>query len=342
MIHTLQNIGIDKISLHTFDFQVINAQKSGLRIKPHEINLETGEQESEDLFLDASGTQFKGQRAYFNEDDLYQLDISNRGMRITFNPSKYLHPYNLTDDPRGAWSEIENNLKNRGITGAWSEANVTRLDLAKNVTLKQPCLSYNPVWDLLNVKRTKNPSTYPDGYATHNNSTGVNFYNKGKEAKETKLGNNTMRGELQWKKKASVRSNSGIYTMNNLLEVGSTDLEKAYSMKMSNDVFRSDDVNGQQIIPFNDTYVLFQQLVKESRRSAVNKLKAIISTQYIIQDLGGMEAFKLMLKQEGYSRSVINDHIKQASKELMQGSRLRSSCSVVGTLYRELHQKFAS
>jgi len=338
-------VGIDKIVLHTREFQVDRVENSGLRLASHEIDLNTGVQEAENLFMDSLGVEVKGQKAYANIDGLYTLDIDSRGMVIRFNPSKYFHPYNLTNNPnkyQEVWGVIQKDLKSKGIIGNWHHSNITRLDLAKNITLNNPCFNYTPVFNLLDVKRTKSPKIYPDGYASGNKSKGNNFYNKGRELKDESLGDNTMRGEIQFKKKASVRSGAKIYTLKNIFDSSPTDLVAVYNKDMIENVFRNKDVSTQKIIPFSKVDAMFKEIIEEhGKRNAPDKLKAIWGVLHLMKEQS-IVGFEAMLEGAGYSRQAIHANKEKLTKEIEQATKLQGKRTTIGTMYRELFTKFAS
>jgi len=338
--------GIDKISVHTSDYQIDNLYNTGLFQDRGKIDLSTGESGQDVTLFDRAGNELTGAKFFANhEDGVYSININSRGVQVLYNPSKFHHQYNLTSDPEQlleAWQFIEADLNERGIKSNWHTANVTRLDLAKNTTLNNPCMWYDPLWKLLEVKRTKNPKQYPDGYASHNNSSGVNFYNKGREANAPELGDNTLRGEYQFKKRNSVRTGTGLIIHDHVIRAGEGYINDVFKNTIQDRVFRLKQADNQLLIPFTDTEALFHQYVQTSKRTAVKKLVGVLGTTALLDQIGGVKGFRLMLQRAGYSRQAINDNVNDLMKLEHDYSRLMSKTDNVSSMYREVLTKLVA
>lgn len=336
-------IGIDKISLHTREFNVKNTSGSGLKLKLATVDLNTGENKNMILFSDSYGTPVEGITAYANIEDLYSLNIDRRGMQVIFNPSKFMHPYNLTSQPDHVnlcLAAITKDLKGRGITAPLQDANVTRTDLAKNELLNHPCHLYSSVFPLLSVKRMKDPKTYPDGYGVHNTRWGVNFYNKGRE--QNLEIHNLMRGELQFKQKQVVHKQVGISTYRNLIEAGSDHFKDTFNRNMSENVFNIKSLSNQLPMNFSDVQETFMQLVKVQKQGAVNHLIRMYGAQYLLEQVGGVDRFRSLLYEGGLSKQAVIGNIKKVKRDLENSTKIRGNNSMMGKLYRELILKFAA
>lgn len=336
-------IGIDKISLHTREFNVKNNTRSGLMLKLATVDLNTGENKNMVLFSDSYGMPVEGVTAYANIEDLYSLNIDRRGMQVIFNPSKFMHPYNLTAQPDHVnlcINAIVKDLKGRGITAPMVEANVTRIDLAKNELMNQPCHVYSSVFPLLSVKRMKDAKTYPDGYGVHNTRWGLNFYNKGRE-QNLEL-NNLMRGELQFKQKPVVHKQVGISTYMNLIEASPDHFKDTFNRNMNENVFRTKSLSNQLPMNFIGVQETFMQLVKVQKQGAVNTLKNMYGIQYLMEQVGGVDRFKLLLFEAGLSKQAVFENIKKVKRDLALSTNIHGKNSMMGKLYRELILKFAA
>ena len=337
-------VGIDKISLHTREFNVKNTAGSGLKLKLATVDLNTGENKNMILFSDSYGTPVEGVTAYANIEDLYSLNIDRRGMQVIFNPSKFLHPYNLTANPEhlnSCLNAITKDLKSRGITAPLVEANVTRIDLAKNQFMSHPCHVYSSVFPLLSVKRMKDAKTYPDGYGVHNTRWGLNFYNKGREQK-LELINNLMRGELQFKQKQVVTKQVGITIYRNLIEASYDHFKGSFDKNMNDNVFNTKSLSNQLPMNFTGVQETLMELVKVKKQGAVNLLKNMYGIQYLLEQVGGVDRFRLLLFEAGLSKQAVIKNIKKAKLDLQLSSKIHGNKSMMGKLYQELILKFAA
>jgi hypothetical protein len=194
----------------------------------------------------------------------------------------------------------------------------------------------------LNVKRTKDPKTFPDGYGSHNGSKGVNFYNKGRELNEKGLGDNTMRGEYQYKRKRAVRTSTGIHLFKNVIEAGEGYMKSVFVKDMKNEVFRTKDDSGQIALNFNDVASMLIDLKNKSPRKAIDMMFGSYGVNTVLDMIGGIEAFKLLLKRVGYTDVTIWSNVKKATTLIDQHSRLTDKETDISTLYRELQYKFVA
>jgi len=351
-------VGIDKISLYTPDFHIENYQNSGLTTKKSDVDSKTGSSKDHIILKDKLGTEIIGTSSYINVPDLYQLNIKKypnsglTGMQIIYNPSKTLHPFNLEGQGHklaDVWNNIQADLNSKGIKGNWDYSTLSRIDLAMNTSLNNPCLMYSSAMSYLNVVRTKRPSLYPDGYASHNNSRGVNFYNKGKELMGKypamiieSLKDNTMRGEYQYKKTKTVSSKLQMGQLKDLHHLDPDYLQSIYKRDMGQDVFRQKQVSTQQVIPFETAKDLLMTFKSESDRTAINRIKSVFGSPVLIELLGSIDAFKHLLTECGWSRNGVNDQVKAVQKDLQIASMIKGRTTDTSKLYRELLYKFAS
>lgn len=335
--------GIDKISLHIPEIQIDNLYRTGLEHDKGKENLTTGAETPSLTLTDRAGNKLTGAKFYANGDG-YTIDINSRGTLINYNPSKALHPYKLISDPdrlSDTWKHIQDDLRERGINANWLDANVTRIDLAKNITLNNPCFVYDPVWKLIEVKRATSKKRYPDGYSSGNNSQTVIFYNKGKEANAPELGDNTLRGEYQTRKRKAVQKVTGLYTLHQVINAGEGYINEVYSKTMQDKVLRVKHTDNQLYIPFNDIQELMNELAELHYQGAGHKLLEVLGTPNAIE-LIGIDGYKILLQDIGYSKTAVNNNVKALIKMNDRYSRLMSKKDTVSSLYREIRTKLVA
>jgi hypothetical protein len=338
--------GIDKLVLSTQSFIVKDATNTGLQVKHGFTDLATGEQNNPFLFKDKTGRKIEGTSAFLNTDQ-YGLNINQYGLQIVFNPSKTYHPYELCTDVKVLQERIETLSKDiykRGIRIDTEQMNVSRIDLAKNGLMKEPCIAYSPVLSWLNIPRSKRNAMYPDGHSSNNNKFGLNFYNKGKELRDSGIGlidhDNMMRCELQLKGTQSVCKRTSISTLSSLYEIGTDQLNSYYVETLSNDIFKAGRSN-QLRISYTDIKEFLIELRAEYGRYAMNVFYSTYSIEALMNDIENVNSFKSILKDIGYHRNIVRKHEKRILEYMNIQKMIRKS-SGIGKLYKELYYKFAA
>jgi len=338
--------GIDKLVLTSQDFIVKDASTTGLQLKHGFTDLATGDQKQVVLFKDKTGRSISGASAFLNTEH-YNLNINSYGLQVTFNPSKTYHPYELCTDAKVLEKRIETLSKDiygRGIRLDIEQANISRIDLAKNAEMSQPCIAYSPVLSWLNIQRAKRSAMYPDGHTSNNNKFGLNFYNKGKELRENDIQviphDNMMRCELQLKGTQSVCKRIGIGNIRTLYESGITPLNDFYNDTLTKDVFKSKNIT-QYRICYVGTKETLMSLRDIYGQSALNMFYSMYGIGELMNEVGSLQAFEKMLSELGYHRNTIAKHRKRVLS-LLDIQKSITKQSGIGKLYKELLYKFAS
>ena len=338
--------GIDKLVLTSQDFIVKDASTTGLQLKHGFTDLATGDQKQVVLFKDKTGRSISGASAFLNTEH-YNLNINSYGLQVTFNPSKTYHPYELCTDAKVLEKRIETLSKDiygRGIRLDIEQANISRIDLAKNAEMNQPCIAYSPVLSWLNIQRAKRTAMYPDGHTSNNNKFGLNFYNKGKELRENDIQviqhDNMMRCELQLKGTQSVGKRIGIGNIRTLYESGITPLNDFYNDTLTKDVFKSKNIT-QYRISYTGTKETLMSLRDMYGQSALNMFYSMYGIGELMNEVGSLQAFEKMLSELGYHRNTIAKHKKRVLA-LLDIQKSITKQSGIGKLYKELLYKFAS
>jgi len=345
--------GVDKVKLHTTDFTFRDVTRAGVQLIPGQVDLTTGQAGSDvPLFRDQTGRTVNGSRVVRNTD-LYNLTVNGYGLTLQFNPSKPYHPFNLVHEDHTFDHRVMNvvdDLEANGIIADWYGAKVTRLDVARNVTLNQPVRSYSQVWNWLQLKRAKNVRQYPDGYGSGNNSWGVILYDKGKETAmhgtreyngEDLTRCNLLRCELQLKRGRAVQTNIGCKTLDDVRRLGMTDLTDLYKKHIETKVLRSVQNLTQYTFDFNDHLQLLQILKDESERSAIARYFQIISVPTFLEH-HDVDRVTWLMTEAGFSRVTINKWVKTLRENLAMYAHWHNKHSTVGTMLRELQYKLAA
>lgn len=336
--------GIDKLSLTTRDFRITDGSRSGLTVQDAPRQIGTDENNNVLLFRDAAGQDITGMKAFRNEE-LFSININQNGLNVVLNPSKPYHKYELCRNEETLSERTETvfkRLKALGIKTDYEAMKVTRIDLARNGEMKLPCFSYQPVFSGLGIPRTKRAASYPDGYSNNNNTFGLTFYNKGKEA-EIENVDNLLRAELQFKKaKGTNFKGLQIYSVKDIAAVGFGHLNDVYADIMQKHVFKTDTFTGQARITFADSIEELKAIQQQyGKQQALVIFEGIRGIEPLLNDFGGIEGYRQFLKSYGCHRNTVAKRIRTVQKSLAFISQMHKSKSI-GKLYRELWQTFAA
>jgi hypothetical protein len=142
----MHTAGIDKIAVVTKEFKVLEGHL--LTIQPSAYRPNDPDQKEEPTLF---GNQ-KGKKAFFNHT-AFNTTIDPRGIVISLNPSKALHPYHLTNEDseiRQVWDYVREEMKDAGILiPPDNELKLARLDMAMNRQMTFPVQFYAPLFQSL-------------------------------------------------------------------------------------------------------------------------------------------------------------------------------------------------
>jgi hypothetical protein len=179
--------GIDKLNTVVRSFTVPDVKRLNVDVYGRRAGQDVAEQRP--LLTDElTGEIVQGRRAFYNGQD-YSLNIDARGMQVVCSPSKVLHPnrpYLLTNDPdeiHSAYDVVRKRIQtDTGILLDYSDANVCRLDIARQHEMPRSIRNYAPAFQLLKLKGTREQRrNYGDQTWNFNSSKSAHqfsFYDK--------------------------------------------------------------------------------------------------------------------------------------------------------------------
>lgn len=313
--------GIDYVSLSTRDYRVKTLNGWGIR-----AGNKVGEaKETWGITTDCLPMSGKG---YFLNLEKAKIDLSPYGIKIDFNPSTILHPFELIKDRKSliaSIDQVKTELDNIGIDLDFDGAGVNRLDLAKQFIVSGGPSAYADVWNTLQGKRMgQNRKQYPDGFEMGNSLRKVVIYHKEKQLREAKglsidTPKDLTRAEVRYTKSKSVghaRNGAGIGIVRHLIDSDPQALTETYNRFMLRDVFRTPD-GWQTSIDF-DTEVDLLKIFKEKHpKSGISNFIQMEGIEIILQRFGGLDLFSEALLRAGYNRSTIHRQMK-SMRELIQ------------------------
>jgi len=335
---------IDKLNIFTNDFVIADVSKTGLQCKPGSVDLSTGESKDVHLFTDKRGTQIQGSKAYLNTDK-YNVNIDGRGLAITFNPSKFYHPYELVNDMdkvKRVYDYIVNDLIKQSFNFNPDTSLISRIDLSKNREVLYPISEYKPLFSSLNGKRVRRQAQYPEGYMTANDSYGIIFYDKHKE-QNIYTGHNLMRGELQLKKGRVVKSVLKLDSMPTLYKEGMNYLNEVYNDSLNDRLFRNKIGNCKQleldVITYSQKVNVLKALREQKSRGAISEFIQLMTPNELTID----ELSKIMI-DVGIEKSVRSRNLNKYRTLIHQRSMLINSTNktLLEEQYKEIYTKFVA
>lgn len=210
-------IGIDTLHLRVRRFEV--SKSAGLRLD-RSVEMDTGEVKDELLYkIKESGEQVVGHRAV--EYDLPDVDVKIYGhdtLILEITLPKMLAasnwcPVGTQDQFDAALEELDNRLRQYGITADLGSAQVCRIDLCRNAETEALLRAYDELIRRCHFPRTEQ-SRYEDGGSWwKNGSREVNLYAKGeKERRNPRV----QRLEYRLTRAQSVKAHVGVETVDDI------------------------------------------------------------------------------------------------------------------------------
>lgn len=328
-------IGVDKIRVHTRDFEIKNTLN--LAIQPN-AKLQGEEQPEPTLLFSSGGEPIYGSKAYHNTDKI-KLDINGFGLSLTYNPTKYNGENKLISSGKhisqmsGA---VETYLQEIGVHLNVNNSKITRLDVAKDREMSKHVYQYSGAFSTINGKRTKQRVLRPDGYRLGNRQRQGIFYDKGKEqhGKESNL----MRGEYKSLNSKEVqRSYGGMATLNELHQIDSSSLDYYYTLNLKNHILHENSNTKRITNKFAEINQL-SQVVREARYFQKDLFALLGGAVGIIETFGSLENYRLFLLNNGKKRQNADKVIKELQGYLQQAHKF--STSTIGDDLQEIRNKF--
>lgn len=336
--------GVDKVGLHTKAYTVKTL--NGWSIKG---GAKVGE--AAPVFLrDAEGQPVPGAGFYVNAGQV-NVDLSPKGLLVTFNPSKALHPYHLLTDPAEVGrigDNVQRTLQAHGVLVNVDAMQTVRVDLAKQAQLTHPLHAYGQALGHLQGKRMTGHQ-YPDGYAFRNTQREAVFYNKARELHEQRgIGiaeDRLGRFEVRWKKGRPLAKDMQLSAFGDLRRADPHQLAAVYRQALHRDVFHTDPKAVQLVLNFDTEVSILRGYIQAGRGGAYRYLLDLHTGPHV-EALGGWDAFGHLLREAGMpertARHTLQQLRQQAQRAAFVNARRDREAVNVHTLLDELKQTFAA
>jgi len=370
-------IGLDKLTLTTTDFKVLNW---GDKLwKPDQRQGEGKNQyvpQNEDLLLiDRIGDPCFHKKIYFNPTPDQKFGASNvnitigqKGLVMVWNPSKFerdprshIHP---VDDHHILTERLEDTLnwvQKHLVDFDEQELKINRLDMCRNIRTDASVSMYaNRLSSVLEMPRC-DTNKYPSGMSVFNQSRKFILYDKVLEMVKDKdhkgdkgfqsdmvknWGDNLMRAELQMLNPESVQRYWKIKKLGHIHQIGLPTLQDQYKKYMIERLFKVRPLE-TGVIHFSDGIQLIKDF--QNQRDWFFKVVAICSgLDGIEQIYGSLSVFKLSVKKamEGKSDVAIRQNMKRLNDNLkklvIQSSKLKTDQNGISKMYEELERKICA
>lgn len=334
--------GIDKLNTVVRSFTVPDVKRLNVDVYGRRAGQDVAEQRPL-LNDELTGEIVQGRRAYYNGQD-YALNIDGRGMQVVCSPSKVLHPnrpYLLTNDPdeiHSAYDVVRKRIQtDTGILLDYSDANVCRLDIARQHEMPRSIRNYAPAFQLLKLKGTREQRrNYGDQTWNFNSSKSAHqfsFYDKLTEHLSSSSSattynvpdSNYLRAELRLLKTDYIRKTTKTNgTFNELLNGGTEMYSATYDTYLRGKLFHG---NYQTELAFDVDRLehLFYSLNERRQRDTggtgtynriVQQVAVVVGVRDIVDRIG-LDVFLSVA-----SKYVTDRHVRRTRAYILEQSKL--------------------
>jgi|GEM_PF-3639511 hypothetical protein len=303
------SFGIDKIHLHTTDYEVLNTLQ--LEIVPNKKR--QGQKAIENTLLFTSNNErVWGSKAFHNSrDNRIQLSLNRYGAFVVFNPSKFNDNKLVSDSSKlnDIGLSVEDYLASMGLRMDIGKSSLSRVDLAKDRRMNKLVRDYNNTFETLSMKRATKQKFYPTGFMIGNNQRMNVAYDR--EKLSNKTDSRIMRLEHQSKTSKEVSRVFGVKTLQGFNSLSEGDIKAIYNVKVLDNLI---NVNNDIIpidTPITNVASLLTEL-KDSDRFFMQKAMLICGgATGIVESSGGIDNLRSILKNIGLSRQAASKQIQQ-------------------------------
>jgi hypothetical protein len=343
-------IGVDTLQANLTDCEVLPGHK--LVVNPASFSPTTGETFGDYVLWDGQ----QGRSAHFNDErGRFFVDFKQRGSRmlaaVHLSVPKYATGGNNAhlvgaDVARDVFADLQKELYGIGIATNLSKAQLSRVDVTRNIQASESFTTYKPVLQLVKGQRLKDRREYMDGFLWGNTRQQVCTYDKG--AQVTAMGGdasvlrNVLRFEYRMRDAGKCKDVFGFSQVGELLAEYDS-ISDTYRTKMKEHVFRFtpndiETMSGQSIAEEIETFMVHagrnwkQKLIEAYGVRELVKIAEVDTLKSVIEEKTGSrkEAYRFGKKLE---QGAVNAKLIQHDT---------ASRKTYRTLYNELKTKVLS
>ncbi len=280
------------------------------------------------------------------------IDVKPYGMTIQVNPSKLLHPYELTTDISTAVDAVKDLLHGLTVDVDVDTMRLSRVDITKQAQMKHPIESFTGAFGALNGKRMKQRTQYPDGFQVGNKSRQVVFYDKHREQllhdPNTPTPENLLRCEARFMKQTvgHVKTGIGCGVLRDLQQADPDQLTSAYNRFLLQDIFRTSD--GVQLsLDYGYEIDVLSGFLKSTRSQskAVDDYIITAGVEHVLNSFGELSHFRQVLVNLGVAKRTayrIEANLRQRVEQKRFIDRARGNKDSIAAQLDKLIQTFAA
>lgn len=280
------------------------------------------------------------------------VNVNAYGLTVQFNPSKMLHPYELTADISAPVEAVKDLLHGLSVDVDTPSMRLSRIDLTKQAILPTPIEAFTQAFGALNGKRMKQRTQYPDGFQVGNGQRQVIFYDKHREQllndPNTPTPENLLRCESRFMKSAisNAKNGIGIGVLRDLMQVDAEYLTDVYNKNLLRNVFRT--AEGVQLTLEYGHEVDVLQSFLQSTPYASKAVDAYIITagvEHVLNSFGSIPHFRQVLLNLGVKRSTayrIENTLRGRIEQKRFIDRARGQDGTIASALDTLIQTFAA
>lgn len=287
--HKHQPSGIDKLTLTTTEFSITDVKPLNIQPVMKFAGQDTVNEANNFLFKCNSEPVY-GSKAFLNTDD-FQVNINGFGLGVTFNPSKYLHPFELLTNSAllaDVCQDVENKLAEACIRLSLNACKVSRVDIAKQAEMPRQVSYYAPAFDQMKFKgvRSNNVNHGAETFSTRNKTVEACFYDKRKELNPAGMPSNFMRAELRLRNSGGVKRYAGVSNLGQLIQMNQEGWNYVYTDYLGRKVFAD---NTEQLT-FDyaglDALVNFLVTSNPDKRGHITTAVEVIGVKQVFDQIG--------------------------------------------------------
>jgi len=343
---------LDTIKLLIPEYQI--GDTTLLQVQPSQVVAGTGEKLNEHhLFNTSSGKNYYGSRAFLNTDtwhlDIKPFSFSETGTAcfLHFSIPKIYHSDNFYSvGEQGAAAvinQVEKELFTNGIHCNLQDAEFSRIDTFKNVNTEEPAECYFPLFDVLNISRTKKVD-YGTTYLMGNKQQQFCIYDKLQEMRKRNVDISnypeTMRFEHRLLNKQKIKTTQGFTKVSELFSGGYASLKDKVSSTWKDSLFKYSLEDVMRI----GSKELEQEMKSFEEKHGRNWLSYFLRSygSYHLAMYAGKDVLELAMKSFEPDRMKVyrmKKTIEEAERELKLYKQAQGSSRTYAALYEELKQK---
>ena len=292
------NFIIDTIRLRIKNPQL---SKNANVLLENKTNVRTGETIDEESLYSIGGFDATGTTASYKSDKYYIFFKSNSAF-VQFSLSKYIHgthnAYCITQNElEDAIDNLEAELYADGFQFDLWDSLLSRVDLAIDIPTKYSFKSYDTIFDILRVKRSKKMKYDTSHYISSGGRWTINIYDKIKEMRSKKVNTSTLPNNLMRIEYRMMKADQCLkdFHYEKLIELhmNFNSIQHTLKSRLTSELFMHCASSFTQISTFNDELNWFHS--NSSNKNWYQKFESYQAAKQILSNTKDFAVYKSML-----------------------------------------------